>query len=132
MMTSDQQLKLAYRLAVILFIVGVLSYAAFSAPRPERPVRLMFQVAAGNVLFDHNTHAAASGYALACRDCHHNLEEGETEGVASCSECHPYESEDEYVPKRSDAFHQQCIGCHEQFGAGPGEGSEGCSICHVR
>ncbi|MCG6892008.1 MAG: cytochrome c family protein [Desulfobacteraceae bacterium] len=131
-MTAQKEWKPVFTAAVVLLVVGIFCYAAFSAPSPERPVRLMYQVAAGNVLFDHNTHAAPSGYALACRDCHHNLEEGETEGVVSCSECHPNESEDNDIPKRSDAFHQQCIGCHEQFGAGPGEGPEGCSICHVR
>jgi hypothetical protein len=131
-MTAQKEWKPVFTVAVVFLVVGIFCYAAFSAPAPERPVRLLFQVAAGNVLFDHDTHAATSGYALACRDCHHNLEEGETEGVGSCSECHPYEPEDDYVPKRSDAFHQQCIGCHEQFGAGPGEGSEGCATCHVR
>ena len=127
MMTSEQQLKLAYRLAIVLFIVGVLSYAAFSAPTPDRPVRLMFKTSAGKVLFDHQTHTDISGYGFSCGDCHHTLTAEEYADAQSCSECHEDETEDAEVPKRSDAFHQQCIGCHQDFGAGP----EDCSSCHV-
>jgi hypothetical protein len=127
-MTAQREVKLAFRFAIVLLVVGVLCYAAFSAPTPEQPVRMSFTVAAGDVLFDHKTHADPGGYALYCRDCHHHLEEGETEGVVSCSECHPYESEDEYVPKRADAFHAQCIGCHQDYGQGPVD----CGGCHVR
>jgi len=130
-MTSEQQLKLAYRLAIVLFIVGVFSYAAFSAPTPEAPVRLLLKASAGNVIFDHKTHSDISGYGISCGDCHHTLEEDEYADAGSCSECHEADSEDEDVVKRSDAFHQQCIGCHVEFGAGPGEGSENCSACHV-
>jgi len=125
-MVSNKELRMAYGLAVVLFIVGVVSYAAFPAKTPDRPVRLMFQSIAGNVLFDHKTHTGASGYGLSCRDCHHTLEEGETEASA-CIECHEYESEDPGMPKRSDAFHQQCMDCHKQIEAGPKE----CASCHV-
>ena len=53
-MFSKKELQLVYGLAVVLLIVGVISFAAFSAQTPTRePVRMMFQVAAGNVLFDH-------------------------------------------------------------------------------
>ena len=126
-MVSKKELQMAYGVAVILFIVGVVSYAAFPAKTPDRPVRLMFQSIAGNVLFEHNTHTAASGYGLSCRDCHHNLEEGETEEAPACIECHEPQSEDPEIPKRSDAFHQQCMNCHEQIEAGPQE----CASCHV-
>jgi len=125
-MASNKELRMAYGLAVVLFIVGVISYAAFPAKTPERPVRLMFHSIAGNVLFDHKTHTDATGYALSCRDCHHTLEEGETEATA-CAACHEPESEDPSMPKRSDAFHQQCIDCHKQVGGGP----QDCNSCHV-
>ena len=59
-MTSKKELKLAYALAIILLIVGVLSYAAFSEKVPEEPIRLMFKCVAGKVLFDHKIHAAGS------------------------------------------------------------------------
>jgi hypothetical protein len=127
-MTPKTELKLARNLAIILFVVGLISYVyAASHSSPERPpLRLMFETAAGSVLFDHKTHTDVSGYGLACTDCHHALE-GDASDVESCGECHEPESEDEDIPKRTDAFHQQCIYCHQDFDAGP----EKCSSCHV-
>lgn len=126
-MNSNKELKLAYGLAIILLIVGVLSFAAFPAKSPDNPIRIMFKSAAGKVLFDHKTHRTADGYGISCADCHHTMEVGETEDVEACGDCHEPESDDEDFPKRSDAFHQQCIGCHEDFEAGPIE----CSACHI-
>ena len=127
-MALKKEQQFAYGLAIVLFVVGVISYAAFPAKTPEQPVRIMFDSLAGKVLFDHNTHTADSGYGLACADCHHNLEEGETE-PPSCLECHEFESDDPEVPKRGDAFHQQCSNCHQEFEAGPKE--KECNSCHV-
>jgi hypothetical protein len=126
-MASKKELQLAYILAISLFIIGVLCYAAFPAKTPDRPLRILFKSVGGNVLFDHKTHAAETGYAISCGDCHHTLAEDEYEYAGSCMECHELESDDEDVPKRSDAFHMQCIGCHEDFGAGARE----CAECHV-
>ena len=125
-MALKKEQQFAYGLAIVLFVVGVISYAAFPAKTPEQPVRIMFDSVAGKVLFDHKTHTADSGYGLACADCHHNLEEGETE-PPSCLECHEQQTEDADVPKRSDAFHLQCINCHQEIEAGPRE----CGFCHV-
>jgi len=120
-MTSRNEQVLAYALAAILLVVGVVCYAAFPAKAPEEPVRLMFKTTAGKVLFDHKTHSADAGYGVACDDCHHE----EQEGSKSCSgeDCHGPDSE----PKRSEALHTNCKGCHEESGAGPLE----CSECHV-
>ena len=126
-MRSQKELDLAYKLAAILFIVGVLSFAAFSAPTPEQPVRIMLKSVAGKVLFDHKTHTVEAGYGLDCSDCHHNLEPGESDDVEACGGCHEPETDDEDMLKRSDAFHGQCIGCHEDFESGPTE----CASCHV-
>ncbi len=125
-MKSNKELQIAYGLAIILLVVGVLSYSAFSAKTPDQPVRLMFKCVAGKILFDHNTHTVESGYGISCSDCHHNLEEGETDPQA-CGECHEPESQDEDVLSRADAFHTQCIDCHKEGGAGP----EKCASCHV-
>jgi len=125
-MALKKEQQFAYGLAIVLFVVGVISYAAFPAKTPEQPVRIMFDSVAGKVLFDHKTHTTDSGYGLACADCHHNLEEGETE-PPSCLECHEPQTEDAEVPKRSDAFHTQCINCHQEIEAGPKE----CGFCHV-
>jgi len=143
-MAPNKELRLAYGLAVVLFVLGVLTYAAFPAKTPDVPVRLMFKVVAGKVLFDHKTHTSETGYGLSCQDCHHHPEDDESalracgdchnlpeEGpqfTEACAECHESdEIEDTEMVKRGDAFHSQCIGCHEEFGAGAAE----CSECHV-
>jgi hypothetical protein len=125
-MAFKKEQQFVFGSAVVLLIVGVISYVAFSGTPPERPVRIMFDSIAGKVLFDHKTHFSESGYGLSCQDCHHTLEAGDT-AAQSCQECHEPEGGDASMPKRSDAFHQQCIGCHQQIEAGPRE----CSGCHV-
>ncbi len=142
-MTAKKELQLAYGIAIVLLVVGILSYTAFSAKPPEEPVRIMFKVTAGKVLFTHKIHAAESGYGLACADCHHHPEDddaalracGDCHGPSeertepnTCRECHGEgELDSEETLKRSDAFHQQCIDCHKENDAGPKE----CSECHV-
>ena len=116
----------AYIIVIVLFVAGVVSYAAFPEKRPDKPIRIMFKSTAGNVLFDHRQHASEDGYGIGCSDCHHDLEE-EGARPTPCGECHEEESEDEDVPKRSDAFHTQCIGCHEADGTAPTK----CSGCHA-
>ena len=143
-MTSNKELQLAYRLAIVLFIVGVLSFAAFPAKQPETPVRVMYKTKAGKVLFDHKTHASATGYGADCLDCHHHPGmEDETPMLACsachgkadpeikaavCNECHdPDDYSLEDVMPSADAYHGQCITCHKDFEAGP----EACASCHV-
>ena len=126
-MFSKKELKLAYGVAVCLLVIGAISYAAFPLQAPEEPLRLMFNVAAGNVLFNHKIHTTEEGYGLSCGDCHHTLEEDEYADAQSCSECHELDEGDEEVPKRADAFHLQCINCHKDFEAGPTE----CTGCHA-
>ncbi len=138
-----KELKLAYVLAVALLAVGVVCYSV-PAKAPERPLRMMYHTVAGRVLFNHQMHLDASGYAVSCRDCHHHPEDGsETRACGSCHkepeagkiaatgcyDCH--EAEDlkgTKVVKRADAFHAQCINCHKNFGSGPVE----CSQCHIQ
>ena len=144
-MASKKHLQIAYSAAIILFVIGAFSYAAFSAKKPEQPVRIMFKAVAGKVLFDHKTHASGSGYGAACTDCHHHPA-GQDSGFRACGDCHlPAESSTDAHPevckdchdpsdyegveilKKTEAFHAQCINCHKQIGAGPQE----CSACHV-
>ncbi|MBF0201044.1 MAG: cytochrome c3 family protein [Desulfamplus sp.] len=120
-MTSNKDLKIASLLAIVLFITGFTCYAAFPPPSPDEPVRLMFQNAAGKVLFTHTVHSY--DYDISCLDCHHNIEDDD---IYNCSECHEAEGDD-YVPGRTDALHQQCIGCHQDMGAGPVD----CNSCHA-
>jgi hypothetical protein len=148
-MTQIKERKLAFYLAGILLVVGAISYAAFPEKAPEEPIRIMFTSVSGNVLFDHQTHGAETGYGLSCVDCHHHPEEEGEEDFRACGDCHQIPQEDASTPeacldchdesdvedtemiKSADAFHSQCRGCHEDFGAGPGNGPEACSSCHV-
>ncbi len=142
-MTSKNEVKLAYVLAGIFLVVGVLCYAAFSATPPEEPIRLALQASTGRVVFDHQTHA--QDYGLECGACHHHpMDASETQscGVchnlpedgsapSSCLDCHDPEDFDiSTVPNRADAFHGQCAGCHLNNGAGPMK--DDCGLCHVR
>ena len=114
----------AFWIAGIFFVVGMVCYAAFPVRAPEQPLRIMFKSTGGKVLFDHKTHVSEEGYGYECTDCHHAMEEGET--PSSCGECHMADGEDD-APKRSDALHTQCIGCHEESGGGPAK----CDECHM-
>ena len=127
-MFSKKELKLAYGVAACLLVIGAICYAAFPLQAPEEPLRLMYTVAAGNVLFNHKIHTDVSGYGLSCEDCHHELLDGESDTPVACIECHDPTEGDEEIPKLSDAFHQQCAGCHEDYEAGPVE--EECAKCH--
>ena len=131
-MFSKNELKLAYGLIIYFLFVGVLCYAAFPPASPDEPIRLKFEVAAGNVIFEHKKHYDVSGYGLSCGDCHHTLEEDEYDEAGSCSECHELDEGDEEVPKRADALHQQCAGCHDGFDAGPLIVEKDCNTCHVK
>jgi uncharacterized CHY-type Zn-finger protein len=126
-MFSKKELMLAYGVAVCLLVIGAISYAAFPLKAPQEPLRLMFKVAAGNVLFNHKIHGVEEGYGLSCGDCHHTLSEDEYADAQSCSECHELDEGDEEMPKRADAFHLQCINCHKDYEAGPIE----CTGCHA-
>ena len=148
-MTSKKELQYAYGLAILFFVVGVLSYAAFPKKPPDQPIRRMYTSIAGNVLFDHQTHESESGFGVNCLDCHHHPGDDET-SILGCSQCHAPKGglevvketcltchdegdiEDSEPMKRSDAFHKQCRDCHQEFGSGPQHGSEACSSCHVK
>ena len=128
-MISKQKLKVLYGLVVYFLVVGVLCYAAFPVSPPEEPMRLMFKVTAGKVLFDHYSHTSEPGYGLSCNDCHHHPLDDDA-GLIACGECHnttddvaqppevcsdchePDEIKDIQIMKRSEAFHAGCIECH--------------------
>jgi hypothetical protein len=112
----------AYWIAIVLLVVGVVCYAAFPQKKPAEPIRIMLENTGGNVLFDHKGHASESGYGIECKSCHHELEE-EGAKPQACGTCHEADSE----VKRPDAFHKQCKGCHEEDGTAPVK----CSGCHV-
>lgn len=142
-MGTKRQLQVVFGVTFYLLFVGILSYAVFPAETPEEPVRKMFKVAAGKVLFDHKIHSTPEGYGASCVDCHHHPSEDELD-TRSCKECHLAavteelpeacmdchdvdEIEGTEMIKSGDAFHNQCIGCHQDFDAGPVE----CAECHV-
>jgi hypothetical protein len=131
-MTSKNETKLGYAIAVVCLAVGVLFYAALPAEPPETPVRLMFQSVAGKVLFDHQTHVDLYGFS--CSDCHHDAADGTP---VSCGECHHVERE--YIPAlgefgifdhdaHSMNFGFDCADCHH-MGT---QGETHCGECHQR
>lgn len=147
-MTSQKHRTIMYGVTILLLAVAIVGYAAFPVPTPEEPIRLMYHTNAGKVLFDHQTHASAGGFALSCTDCHH-LHMGEEIEPVSCAMCHPPrpegmtipescfdchmpdEIEDPMIMKRSEALHEQCMSCHEHYGKGPSFGPDECAKCHV-
>jgi len=142
-MTSQKELKVVTSVAVILFVVGVFCYAAYSAKPPDEPLRVYYPAAAGNVLFLHKDHVET--YNADCLDCHHHP--GDDSGMMACGECHPKTVADGDPPPeaclgchelddikdqppmaRADAFHKQCGDCHQGIGAGPPAAD--CAGCH--
>jgi len=131
-MASEKELQLAYRLAIVLLVVGVICFWAFPAEIPDPPTRIMLKNMAGKVLFDHKAHSVG-GYGLSCVECHHTDADNE-EHPETCGACHKAESqtkEGKTVIKRQDAFHQQCEDCHKDYGIGPVKEDDRCSWCHV-
>jgi hypothetical protein len=135
-MTSKKHRMIVYGIAVQLLLVAIVCYAAFPVKKPQTPIRIMYETKAGNVLFDHPTHTAATGFGLDCFDCHHHPPDDES-GLVACGDCHlpkPEEDvipatcldchdesdvEDSEYPKRSAALHAQCTQCHFEYGKGP-------------
>jgi hypothetical protein len=117
-MAPTKELKFAYGLAIVLSFVGVISYAAAPEKTPDEPIRLMFKVIAGNVLFDHKTHASELGTALACIDCHHHYEDEESEILAG--EAKPAEREEPATAEVAEPalvtgdnpIYRPCGACH--------------------
>jgi hypothetical protein len=136
-MIPKKELQLAYALAGILLVVGILSYAASSAQPPVPPLRIVYQTVAGRVLFDHKAHFSPGDYSVSCQDCHHDLRTyddynqvgGENRSVpeAGIESADAGKIEDVEVFKSGDEAHELCIGCHEEYEAGPVD----CQGCHV-
>ncbi len=118
---------IAYIICIILLITGVVSYAVSAGIKPDKPERVLFKSVQGKVLFSHRVHFDKNSYGFDCSDCH-KCDEEDGENPASCGECHMHDSGNDYVPKRSDALHQQCTGCHVNTGLGPEE----CAGCHAQ
>ncbi|MBW1649397.1 MAG: cytochrome c3 family protein [Deltaproteobacteria bacterium] len=143
-MNHKKELRIAYWLMIILFVVGVITYAACSKKSYENPLRIMYKTSAGNVLFDHKTHASEIGYGVVCSDCHHHPEDDDS-GLTACNSCHTKDDKNTNLPESCldchdagdiegtemknsiDVFHDQCIACHKESGRGPVD----CSQCHV-
>lgn len=149
----------AYAMAGVFLLAGIIGYVAFPYEAPAEPVRIMFSASAGSVTFDHMMHA--QDYGLDCEACHHHyvgVQEDFTGGYLGCRECHVAHGDwdeppqvcvdchtdqmiEDYLegaeyPGPFDTFHddyslKSCVGCHEDMGGGPGKGPENCSRCHV-
>ncbi len=127
-MDLEREKIVAYGLGIILFIVGIVSYAAFAEKKSERPIRVMLYNAAGYTLYDMKEHSSEDGYEIECVDCHHEYDEPSGVQPIPCGseDCHQVEASEE-ARKRLDAFHDGCIICHEDDGTAPVE----CAKCHA-
>jgi len=136
-MSSKNEVKLVYVLAIVCLIVGVFCYSSLPAKSPETPVRQMFKTVGGNVLFDHQTHSDA--YGLNCMDCHHSYDEGKANGPVSCGSCHQVDGE--YIPVFGDTgifdhdahsmdLELSCNDCHHNYYEEDGGEPQLCSDCH--
>ncbi len=123
-MEVKKERTIAYCLAAVMLVVGVVCYAAFPKKTPEEPIRIMLKSTGGNVLFDHKVHLADSGYGIACEDCHHDIENA-GDKPSPCGKCHKADNAEE-APKLSDAFHKLCVTCHKEGG-----GPVNCAQCHA-
>jgi hypothetical protein len=131
---------IAYCLAIVLLIVGVVCYAAFPDKSPEEPIRIMFQSTAGKILFDHKGHTSEDGYGLECIDCHHEWTEEAEQKPGSCGICHlvePIETEEgkeffdhDMHADEDDGYGIACIDCHHEWDEDSGDDPVSCSECH--
>ena len=136
-MSSKNELKLVYVLAIVCLVVGVFCYSSLPAKSPEPPVRLMFKTVGGNVLFDHQAHSDA--YGKKCIDCHHAHDDSRSDAPGSCGRCH--QSDSEYIPAFGDngtfdhGMHSMdmglsCNDCHHNYDEEDGGEPQLCSDCH--
>ncbi|MBW2030935.1 MAG: cytochrome c3 family protein [Deltaproteobacteria bacterium] len=126
-MNLKKERMIAYGVVCILFLVGLVCYAALPVEQPKDPIRIVFKSNAGNVLFDMKTHNSPEDYGFECIDCHHELEDPD-ERPTACGECHKIDKEEsEGEINREAAFHDQCKLCHEDSGTGPLD----CFECHA-
>ncbi len=136
-MSDKFELKFAYAIAVVCLVVGVICYGAFSAEKPETPVRIMFQAAGQDVLFDHVTHVDIYGFQ--CTDCHHEIAQEAGAKEAPCGSCHTRESE--HLPafgenglfnhqEHSEYYGLDCAQCHHEMDD-MGMDPQQCSSCHM-
>jgi hypothetical protein len=129
-MTPQKEFKLSLGLAVVLLLIGVVSYAAFPVKAPaNEPLRQLFcsggGCAAGQVLFDHAKHTKDAS----CSDCHHHPVEDETD-IRPCGDCHQKEN--------PVVVQQICLECHEpgeahhpEEAAEAGDEATKCAECHM-
>ena len=136
---KNREIRVAFCLAGVLFLIGVVCYAAFPLKHPEAPVRIAYAATAGKVLFDHKEHTSEDGYGYVCLDCHHAWKEASGKNPVSCGVCHLIE-----VPEtedKGDAFDHDthadedgygidCIECHHAWDEDSDEDPVSCGECH--
>ena len=93
---------------------GSAAVGAKEAPKPfgaqkkvavPRPSRTM-----GAVPWRHQYHASKKGLGIGCKQCHHEMADGEAK---ACFACHTSKGGGDIMPAKQ-AYHQNCISCHRK------------------
>ena len=139
-MSDRKERKLAYGIALVCLIVGIVCYTALPAKTPEEPVRVYYETTGDNVLFSHMTHS--EGYGLDCTQCHHETKGGQEAVVKtdSCKTCHTADSKlapalgDEGLfdhETHSQYYGLSCTQCHHMYDPESGASPQKCGACHM-
>lgn len=137
-MSDKKERKVAYVIALVCLVVGIVCYAALPDRSQEEPVRVYYECTGENVMFDHQIHNR--DYKLECLDCHHKIAQGEDSSHPSCSSCHTAESS--LIPAlgegglfdhdtHSQYYGLSCTDCHHMYNPESGTSPQKCNACHM-
>jgi hypothetical protein len=137
-MSENNERKIAYVIALVCLVVGIVVYAALPSKSSEEPVRVMYESTGENVLFSHMEHT--EDYGQDCFSCHHEIAYDESKGHDSCGSCHDAEST--RVPAlgqdgrfdhetHSQYYGLSCTDCHHMYDPDSGSQPQNCNACHM-
>lgn len=143
-------LKMLFWLCILAFVITTPPHSVFG-DQHDMPERFVYtfkdaapvKIYSGPVRFEHKRHV--QHYALACRRCHHTLEEDDMDVQETCTDCHTEPGfirgdqardldADELMEHYLNAVHAQCIDCHieTKMHKRDTKAPISCTRCHIR
>lgn len=143
-------IRIFYWLSMVALIITTLATPLLGDDEMEIPERFVYtfkdaapiKIYSGPVHFEHKSHVQQ--YALACRSCHHTLEENDTDVQETCTDCHTEpgfirgaqaqgRDADELMEHYLNALHTQCIDCHieNKMQHRDSKAPISCTRCHI-